>query len=36
MKVFCIGRNYVEHAQELQNEVPDAPVVFYEASNCFT
>ena len=28
MKVFCIGRNYVEHAQELQNEVPDAPVVF--------
>lgn len=28
MKIFCIGRNYVEHAQELGNEVPDNPVIF--------
>lgn len=28
MKIFCIGRNYVEHAKELGNEVPDEPVVF--------
>lgn len=28
MKIICIGRNYVEHAQELQNEVPTRPVVF--------
>lgn len=28
MKIFCIGRNYVAHAKELDNEVPDEPVVF--------
>jgi 2-keto-4-pentenoate hydratase/2-oxohepta-3-ene-1,7-dioic acid hydratase in catechol pathway len=28
MKIFCVGRNYAEHAQELHNEVPDAPVIF--------
>ena len=28
MKIFCIGRNYVDHAKELGNEVPDEPVVF--------
>lgn len=28
MKIFCIGRNYVDHISELHNEMPDAPVVF--------
>lgn len=28
MKIFCIGRNYSEHIKELNNEVPDEPVVF--------
>jgi len=28
MKIFCIGRNYVDHISELKNEIPDAPVVF--------
>jgi acylpyruvate hydrolase len=28
MKIFCIGRNYVEHAKELNNAVPTKPVVF--------
>lgn len=28
MKVFCIGRNYVAHIEELNNEVPTDPVVF--------
>jgi len=28
MKIFCIGRNYAEHAKELGNDVPDEPVVF--------
>ena len=28
MKIICIGRNYVAHAEELSNEVPDEPVVF--------
>jgi 2-keto-4-pentenoate hydratase/2-oxohepta-3-ene-1,7-dioic acid hydratase in catechol pathway len=28
MKIICIGRNYVKHIEELQNERPDEPVVF--------
>ena len=28
MKIICIGRNYVAHARELNNEVPDTPVFF--------
>jgi 2-keto-4-pentenoate hydratase/2-oxohepta-3-ene-1,7-dioic acid hydratase in catechol pathway len=28
MKIFCIGRNYVAHAKELGNDVPDEPVIF--------
>jgi 2-keto-4-pentenoate hydratase/2-oxohepta-3-ene-1,7-dioic acid hydratase in catechol pathway len=28
MKIICIGRNYAAHASELQNEVPDEPVLF--------
>ena len=28
MKIVCIGRNYVAHARELKNEVPEEPVFF--------
>ena len=28
MKIICIGRNYVDHAKELNNPVPSRPVVF--------
>jgi 2-keto-4-pentenoate hydratase/2-oxohepta-3-ene-1,7-dioic acid hydratase in catechol pathway len=28
MKIFCVGRNYVAHAKELDNEIPDEPVIF--------
>jgi 2-keto-4-pentenoate hydratase/2-oxohepta-3-ene-1,7-dioic acid hydratase in catechol pathway len=28
MKIFCVGRNYVAHARELGNEVPEEPVIF--------
>lgn len=28
MKIICIGRNYVAHARELNNDVPDKPVFF--------
>jgi acylpyruvate hydrolase len=28
MKIICIGRNYVDHAIELNNEVPTEPVIF--------
>lgn len=28
MKIICIGRNYVEHINELNNQRPDEPVIF--------
>ena len=28
MKIFCVGRNYSDHAKELKNDVPDEPVIF--------
>jgi len=28
MKIICVGRNYVAHAHELNNEVPTEPVLF--------
>lgn len=27
-KVVCVGRNYAEHAKELNNPVPDKPILF--------
>lgn len=27
-KIVCVGRNYVEHAKELGNEVPKMPLIF--------
>ena len=27
-KIICVGRNYVEHAKELGNEVPKVPLLF--------
>ncbi len=28
MKIICVGRNYTAHAKELNNEVPENPVLF--------
>ncbi|MGY6560961.1 MAG: fumarylacetoacetate hydrolase family protein [Luteibaculaceae bacterium] len=28
MKIICIGRNYADHAKELNNAIPDKPVLF--------
>jgi len=28
MKIICIGRNYVEHAKELNNPLPEVPIFF--------
>lgn len=28
MKIICIGRNYVAHAEELKNEIPEEPIFF--------
>jgi 2-keto-4-pentenoate hydratase/2-oxohepta-3-ene-1,7-dioic acid hydratase in catechol pathway len=29
-KIVCVGRNYVEHAKELGNEVPKMPLIFFK------
>jgi acylpyruvate hydrolase len=28
MKIICVGRNYVEHAKELNNDIPTEPLLF--------
>ncbi|MEW5763480.1 MAG: fumarylacetoacetate hydrolase family protein [Acidobacteriota bacterium] len=30
-KIVCVGRNYVEHARELGNPMPDRPLLFLKA-----
>lgn len=32
MKIICIGRNYVDHANELNNPVPEKPLIFMKPS----
>jgi acylpyruvate hydrolase len=32
MKIFCIGRNYREHAAELKNPLPTEPLIFMKPS----
>ncbi len=28
MKIICVGRNYIDHAKELNNPVPSSPLIF--------
>lgn len=35
-KIVCVGRNYVDHIQELDNEVPDQMVVFLKPNSAIT
>ena len=32
-KIVCVGRNYVEHIKELDNEIPDEPVFFIKPNS---
>lgn len=32
-KIICVGRNYVEHIQELNNEMPEEPVLFIKPNS---
>ncbi len=34
MKIIAIGRNYVDHAKELNNPIPTEPVVFLMPDTC--
>ncbi|MEP6616704.1 MAG: fumarylacetoacetate hydrolase family protein [Ginsengibacter sp.] len=33
MKIFCIGRNYADHAKEMGSEIPTEPVIFMKPKN---
>lgn len=33
MKIFCIGRNYAAHAEELNNPLPQSPLVFMKPTS---
>ncbi|EDM23523.1 fumarylacetoacetate hydrolase family protein [Caminibacter mediatlanticus] len=35
-KVVCVGRNYVEHIEELNNEFPTEPVYFIKPNSCIS
>ncbi|MEI6858278.1 MAG: fumarylacetoacetate hydrolase family protein [Shewanella sp.] len=35
-KVVCVGRNYVEHIKELNNEVPDEMVLFLKPNSAIS
>ncbi|MFC6873303.1 fumarylacetoacetate hydrolase family protein [Halobellus marinus] len=32
-KIVCIGRNYADHAAEMDNEIPDRPLLFLKPPN---
>ena len=34
MKIICVGRNYAEHVKELNNSIPDSPVIFLKPDTC--
>jgi len=33
-KIFCVGRNYVKHIEELNNTLPSSPVIFIKPNVC--
>jgi 2-keto-4-pentenoate hydratase/2-oxohepta-3-ene-1,7-dioic acid hydratase in catechol pathway len=33
--IYCVGRNYVAHARELNNEVPTSPFLFSKPTHAF-
>jgi 2-keto-4-pentenoate hydratase/2-oxohepta-3-ene-1,7-dioic acid hydratase in catechol pathway len=35
-KIVCVGRNYVEHAKELGNDVPRVPLIFMKPPSSIT
>jgi len=35
-KVVCVGRNYVAHIEELNNEIPEQPVIFVKPDSAIS
>lgn len=33
-KIVCVGRNYADHAKELNNPIPDSPLLFIKPGSC--
>ncbi len=33
-RIFCIGRNYAAHAKELNDDIPECPIVFSKFPTC--
>ncbi len=33
-RIFCVGRNYIDHAKELNNQIPQKPVIFIKPITC--
>lgn len=36
MKIICVGRNYAEHAKELNNAIPTEPVLFMKPKSALS
>ncbi len=34
-KIICLGKNYLEHAQEVKEALPEKPVLFLKPESCF-
>ncbi len=34
--LWCVGRNYKDHAQEMQAELPKSPLIFMKAEGCLS
>jgi 2-keto-4-pentenoate hydratase/2-oxohepta-3-ene-1,7-dioic acid hydratase in catechol pathway len=35
-KIICVGRNYVEHIEELNNDIPTEPVIFIKPNSAIS
>lgn len=33
-KILCVGKNYMEHAKELGDQVPNRPILFIKPASC--
>ena len=34
--IYCVGRNFISHAEELNNPIPDKPVIFQKSISALT
>ena len=34
--IYCVGRNFISHAEELNNPIPEKPVIFQKSNSALT